>query len=216
MNRIANKTIKRKIFDFSYQNSLSHLGSCIAAVDIIEEIFSLKKEGEPFILSAGHAGVALYAVIESRGGKSISDIFKHHNNIHPDKCTDCGLDCTSGSLGHGLGISAGMALTRREDNIYVLVSDGELAEGSCYEALRFAYDQKLSNLKIYVNVNGWGAFGKIDPARITSMLRPFDGVLDITVILSDYSDFTFLNGLSAHYVTMDDGMYKQAMELLNE
>jgi hypothetical protein len=77
-------------------------------------------------------------------------------------------------------------------------------------------EQKLVNLKLYVNVNGWGAYKKIDPQRITAMLRPYEHDLDITVILTDCTDFPFLRGLDAHYVTLDDELAKQAGELVKE
>lgn len=216
MNRISNKAVKRRIIQFSKEHNLSHLGSCLGVVDIIKEIYEVKAADEEIILSAGHGGIALFAVIESRGGRTMEEIWAHHGNIHPDYCADCGISCSSGSLGHGLGISCGIAVSNREKNVYVVVTDGELAEGSCFEALRFAFDNRLSNLKIFVSVNGYGAYGQINPARITSLLRPFDGVLDITVILSDYSDFPFLRGLQGHYVTLTDETYQQAMDLLTE
>src|SRR5258708_998336 len=106
---ITNKELKRRILEISYEKKLSHLGSCLTAVDIIKEIYDVKKPEERFILSSGHAGLALYVVLESFGGRNAMDIFNHHG-VHPDRCLDCGLDCSTGSLGQGLGIAVGMAL----------------------------------------------------------------------------------------------------------
>lgn len=187
----------------------------MTAVDIIEEIYALKKDHEPFVLSSGHAGLAQYVVLESRGGRNAEDIFNHHG-VHPDRCELCHLDVSAGSLGHGLPIACGLALSDRTQNVYCLISDGEMAEGSIWEALRFMQEQQLYNLKLYVNINGWGAYGKINPAHITSRLRTYEQGLDITVILTDCSDFSFLRGLDAHYVVMDETMYTEAVGLLTE
>src|SRR3972149_3966120 len=107
--RITNRELKRRIIEISFKHKLSHIGSCMTSVDIIKEIYDRKKPEEKFVLSSGHAGLALYAVIESLGGAKAEDIFTHHG-VHPDHCIRCGLDCSSGSLGHGLGIAVGMAL----------------------------------------------------------------------------------------------------------
>ena len=217
MNRIANKSLKKRILEISKAHNLSHLSSCLTAVDIIKEIYDLKKEDEPFVLSSGHAGLALYVVLEATGQKTAEAIYAHHG-VHPDRCGDCHLDCSSGSLGHGLGIAVGMALSNPNRNVYCLVSDGEMAEGSIFEALRIAQEAALQNLKIYVNVNGWGAYGRINPAKITSLLRPYEQGLDITVVLTEgtYEDFSFLRGVDGHYTTLDDDSYKTGMELVVE
>src|SRR3990167_9944167 len=161
MSTIKNKDLKRHITDISYRKGLSHLGSVLTAVDIIDEIFKIKKPDEKFVLSSGHAGLALYVVLEKYGGKNAEDIFDHHG-VHPDRCSSCNIDCSAGSLGHGIGIAVGMALADRNKNVYCLISDGECAEGSVWEALRIYKEHSLSNLKIYVNINSYAAYQKID------------------------------------------------------
>ena len=61
---IVNKELKKRILEISYKKKLSHLGSCLTAVDIIDEIFKIKKPDEKFVLSSGHAALALYVVLE--------------------------------------------------------------------------------------------------------------------------------------------------------
>ena len=149
---ITNKELKKRTIEISYEKGLSHLGSCLTAVDIIEEIYNTKKPDEKFVLSAGHSGLALYCVLEKHGGRDAEDIFDHHG-VHPDRCRDCGIDCSAGSLGHGIGIAVGFALGDRSRNVYCLISDGECAEGSVWEALRISQEQNLTNLQLYVNIN---------------------------------------------------------------
>ena len=145
--------LERRIIDLSYKHKLSHIGSCITAVHIIDEIFAEKGDGI-FVLSNGHAGLALYVVMEKYGlGDADALLTKH--GIHPN--TDAHIFCSTGSLGHGIGIAVGAAMSDRSRKVYCLISDGECAEGSVWEALRIAAEQHLDNLIVHLNANGYGA-----------------------------------------------------------
>lgn len=158
---MANKDL---ILEISKRLGLSHIGSNLTALPIIEEIFKIKKLDEKFVLSNGHAGLALAVVMY---GDKAEDIIKE--NIHADRSW---CDCSTGSLGH-FGIAVGMALSDRTKNVYVMVSDGEMAEGSCWEALRIAGEQKLYNLKVYVNANGFASYQSVDLDLLENRLRTF-------------------------------------------
>lgn len=203
---ILNKDLKRRIIEISYKHNLSHLGSCLSAVDIIDEIYSIKKPHEHFILSSGHAGLALYCVLEKYLGLDAEKIFNHHG-VHPDRCEECHIDCSSGSLGNGLSIGVGMAIADRTKNVYCLISDGECAEGSIYEALTIAEDNKLDNLRVYLNFNGWGAYRETKARDINSL--PFH-----YLVQKSEFELPFLKGQSAHYYTMKEEDYKQALNIL--
>ena len=205
---IENPELKRRILEISYNNRLSHLGSCLTAVDIIYEIFQQKQPEERFVLSSGHAGVALYTVLEAMGGRNAEEIFEHHG-VHPDRCIDCGIDCSSGSLGQGLPISVGMALANRRKNVYCLISDGETAEGSIWEALRIAYEQKLDNLHIYLNANWYGAYSEINPYKLQKRVEAFGFPVDVRISRL-YS--SVLNGQDAHYKVLNEKEYKTLMQ----
>lgn len=210
--KINNLKLKRRIIDISYRNKLSHIGSCLTAIDIIQEIYDIKKPNEKFILSSGHAGLALYVVLEAHGGRSAEEIFAHHG-VHPDRCEMCKIDCSSGSLGQGLPIAVGMALANRDLNVYCLISDGESSEGSVWEALQIATDLHLINLKIYVNINGWGAYREINTKLLKDKLSFFGG-LNIETRETNVEQLPFLLGQSAHYMIMNEEDYKLAMEVL--
>lgn len=193
---MRNEDLKQRILDISYEHNLSHLGSNLSAVDIIDEIYAQKKPEEPFILSSGHAGLALYCVLEKYGGRNAEESFLHHG-VHPDRCTDCQLDCSTGSLGQGLPIAVGMALADRDRRVWCLISDGECAEGSIWESLRVADEQKLDNLQLYVNMNGYGAYDAIDQEKLTRRLLAFYPLINIYHTTVEQTPF--LKGLNAHY-----------------
>lgn len=219
---ITNKDLKKRILEISYKHKLAHIGSCITAVDIIDEIYATKKPNEKFILSSGHAGLALYCVIEkyTKGdatgltqGLDAEDIFKHHG-VHPDRCKDCQLDCSTGSLGMGVSIATGMALADRTKNVYVLLSDGEMAEGVVYESLRFANEQKLTNLKVHVNCNGYGAYRETNHDEILGLLMLFRN-LDMRLWQTNVDEWPkWLQAQIGHYVIMSYDQHQEALRCL--
>lgn len=210
---IENKNLKRTILEVSFKYGLSHLGSCLTAVDIIAKIYEQKKDSEPFILSSGHAGLALYSVLSDKyKHKTAEEIFNHHG-VHPDRCADCYLDCSTGSLGQGLPIAVGMALADRSKDVYCLVSDGEMQEGSCHEAAEVMFNEKVTNLKVYINCNGWGAYKSID---FRHLKRRFEAYYDQNIFFKNTNcDYLpFLKGQDAHYHTMTEAELQDALEIL--
>jgi transketolase len=150
-----------RILEISHKHRLSHLGSNIGAVDILDEIYGKRQAGDPFILSSGHAGLALYVILEKYLGMDPEDLLVRHG-IHPDKDLAHGLYCSTGSLGLGLPIAVGRALADRSRNVWCLISDGECAEGSIYEACNIIRRYKITNLKVYINWNFFGAYHETD------------------------------------------------------
>lgn len=216
MSQIKNRELKKRIIDISYEHHLSHLSSSLTSLDIINDIFSNKKEDEKFVLSSGHSGLALYVALENywkaRGRNIDAEYLLEHCGIHPDRKNAYDyIDCSTGSLGQGLPIACGMALADKSRNVYCLISDGECAEGSIWEAIRLAYENHLTNLKIYVNINGWGAYKKIDVANLIEDLTIWKkrGV-NIEICETNIKLFEDvvdgLKGQSAHYyqLTEDD------------
>lgn len=205
---MKNEELKKRILETSYKKGLSHIGSCLTAVDIIDEIFQQKRPDDKFVLSSGHAGLALYVILEKYKGLDAETIFDHHG-VHPDRCSQCGIDCSSGSLGHGLGIAVGMALADRKKHVYCLISDGECAEGSIAEALRIKSFYELTNLQVYLNDNGIGAY------RSTGADIKVTNLYTINSRSTDMEGWpSWLQGQQAHYVVMDEKMYKEALEVV--
>src|SRR3990167_6203894 len=98
--------IKKRILEISYQRKLSHIGSCLTSAPIILEIMEKKNQNEPFILSNGHAALGLYCVNEALYGIDAQEAWEAHGT-NPDHCKEHNLDCSTGSLGNGIGIALG-------------------------------------------------------------------------------------------------------------
>jgi len=191
--------LQKRIFEITFQEKLSHLSSCLSALPIIHEIYDQKKEDEIFILSNGHAGLALYCELESRYGID-PVMLLHKHGIHPGKDLENKLYCSTGSLGSGLPIAAGHALADRNKNVWCMISDGEAAEGSIWESLRFAHEQQLDNLRVYVNINGMGAYDYIDVDYLEKRLLAF--LPTINIRKSEPTKLPFAEGLLSHYYVM--------------
>src|SRR5690349_4790638 len=91
------KKLRLRIMQLSHNSNLSHLGSCLTVIDLIDEIYRTKKRDEKFILSNGHAGIALYVILEKHGflkEKQIKIL-----NIHPDRHLKHDIHVSTGSLG---------------------------------------------------------------------------------------------------------------------
>lgn len=194
-------TLERRILDISYKYQLSHIGSCLTAVSIIDEIYQRKQLEDKFVLSCGHAGVALYVVLEKYSMHCITadELYENHG-VHPNK--DEHIDCSTGSLGQGLPIALGMALADRSRNVYCLISDGECSEGSIYEALNVKEKYSISNLIIYMNWNEYGAYDKIG-----GIWEALPG--EFNVIPTDNQWFMQRYGQEAHYKILNQQEYEK-------
>ena len=109
--------LEKRIFDISYRHKLSHLSSNLSSVGIIDEIYSIKKDNEPFILSNGHAGLALYVVLEKYYGIDPEMLHEKHG-VHPNRDIENKIYYSAGSLGCGLPAACGMAIADKNRNVY--------------------------------------------------------------------------------------------------
>lgn len=150
---------RKKILDISQLVSALHIGGSFSSVEIADCIYNiLKEKKDKFILSKGHAGILQYVILNDL--KIMSD--RHLDDyctgngilgVHPDY-KNPGIEASTGSLGHGLAIAAGIAYAKTKSNIYVLLSDGELQEGSVWEAALFISSINLKNIIIVIDNNG--------------------------------------------------------------
>jgi transketolase len=153
------KKYRKKILEISQTVSALHIGGSFSSVEIVDCIYNmLKKSADKFILSKGHAGILQYVVLNDLGIIKTSDLEKYQKKngflgVHPDYGSP-GIMASTGSLGHGLGIVAGMALASNEKKyFYILLSDGELQEGSVWEAALIISSLKLNNIIVIVDNN---------------------------------------------------------------
>jgi transketolase len=157
----------------------SHVASALSMADIIAVLYGKVLTVDPsnpraadrdrFILSKGHAGAGLYACLAERGFMPISRLATHYQNGselsgHVSHKGIPGVEVSTGSLGHGLAIAAGMALSAKLDGathrVFVLLSDGECDEGSTWEAALFAGHHRFDNLVVIVDYNEIQSLGR--------------------------------------------------------
>ena len=143
----------------------SHIGSCLSVADLLAVVQSLVQENnDKLIFSKGHAAAAMYASLANHHiipedllktfGSDNSELIGHVNHAVD------GVNFSTGSLGHGLPLGIGVAIASKSKHVYVIVSDGELNEGTTWESLAIASQLKLSNLTLIVDANGMQSFGK--------------------------------------------------------
>lgn len=185
-----------RILGISKKLKLAHIGSCLTSVNIIDEIYKIKGDDEKFILSSGHAGLALYVVLEKYYGFDAEKLYLKHG-MHPNRDIADKIYCSTGSLGMGLMIALGMAVADRTQNVYCLISDGECFEGSIWEVSNATAKYNVTNLKIYLNYNGLAAYQHVDENILTKV----HSILPITIRRTHVEQYG-LNGLSAHYVIL--------------
>lgn len=167
--------IRRIILEQAKRANVGHIGSALSIADIITALYgnvlSIPDPDDPdrdrFILSKGHAAMAVYAALFLKGWLTEDDLNTFCTDgtllgVHPEHMLR-GVDFSTGSLGHGLSIGTGAALAARlqrsSRRVFVLVSDAECNEGSLWEAVMFAGHHRLSNLIAIIDLNGQQAFG---------------------------------------------------------
>ena len=157
------KNLREEILNVSSERKTGHIPSAFSILEILYYLhsYTMKKE-DVFLLSKGHGCLALYAVLLEMGlvTKKEFDSFSSYDSIlggHPDRNKIPGVFCSSGSLGHGLPISVGVALAKKiqqkEGCVYCLIGDGESNEGAIWEAAMLASHLKLKNLICLVDQN---------------------------------------------------------------
>jgi transketolase len=165
--------LRRTILEQAHRAGVGHIGSALSVVELLVAVFGVLRgvpedpDRDRFVLSKGHAALALYAALHAAGRLSREQLEGYCGDAtllgtHPEHELD-GVDFSTGSLGHGLSIGTGAALAARmqgsERRVFVLVSDAELNEGSLWEAVMFAAHHRLARLVAVVDANGQQALG---------------------------------------------------------
>ncbi|GAF92205.1 unnamed protein product, partial [marine sediment metagenome] len=148
-----------------------HFGGALSCVELLTTLyFDQLKENDNFILSKAHASTTLYSILSKKGiiDKKILKTYGKKNSclgVHAETHLIPGIEFSCGSLGHGLSFGTGMALANKINNkdgrIYVLLGDGELEEGSVWEAAMFAAHHNLNNLVAIIDYNKIQSMGRI-------------------------------------------------------
>ena len=154
----------------------SHIGSCLSVADLLAVVqYFVQENNDKLIFSKGHAAAAMYAsladlkiISESSLNEFCADgteLIGHVNHIVE------GVSFSTGSLGHGLPLGLGIAIASKHKHVYVVISDGELNEGTTWESLAIASQLKLNNLTLIIDANGIQSFGNTNEILNLEPLR---------------------------------------------
>ncbi len=172
--------VRSRLVQMSHDAKAGHLGSQLSCVDILVALYfggvlriDPSKPDDPdrdrFILSKGHAIATQYVCLAMRGFFPVDELATYGragSRLPEQPAPNCvpGLECATGSLGHGLGIGVGLALAakirKRPYRVFVVLGDGECNEGSVWEAAQLAAAWNLGNLTMIVDANGWQGIGR--------------------------------------------------------
>jgi transketolase len=169
MYKKISSLIRKKILEIAYIKKANHIGSNLSIVDILVVLYKdqiKKNNNNKLILSKGHACLSLYCILNYFKFLSSKNLDKYSDNnsvmmSHASHKVP-GVFFSTGSLGHGLSYAAGKCYINKKDKIFVLLSDGELNEGSNWEALLFIAHHKLTNLIIIVDYNKLQGIDHVD------------------------------------------------------
>ena len=186
-----------------------HVGSSLSCLEMVVFIkFSLMQPGDEFILSKGHAAALLYSTLAEEGLLSEQDIESFYKNgthlsAHPPVNKIKGIPFATGSLGHGLSIAAGFGLSnklkKQSRKIFCVTSDGEINEGSTWEAALFIAHHGLKDIVWFIDRNHLQGFGRTED---TLKLEPLDKKLEsfgFQVAIANGHDFDSLKNAHAQF-----------------
>lgn len=210
------RAIRRHVIDGSHRANIGHIGSCLSIAGVLGALHGQALRGrlddpdrDRFVLSKGHAALALYAALHETGQLTLEQLESYCTDGspvagHPEHVLE-GVELSTGSLGHGLSVAAGSALGARicgsPGRCFVLLSDAECNEGSTWEAVMFAAQHRLSNLIALVDANGQQALGYTRD------------ILDLEPLAQRWSDF----GWDAREVDGDDaGAVAEGLAAIDE
>lgn len=163
--------LREQILRISNSSGHGHIPTCFSIVEMLQATYDCMRfdparpdwdQRDIFILSKGHASLALYVTLAQRGFFPMQEVYtfgKHLSRFgcHADRLKVPGVEASTGSLGHGIGLAVGMALAfkiaKNTRRAFTLIGDGESNEGTVWEAVMVAVDQKLSNLTILYDHN---------------------------------------------------------------
>lgn len=201
--------LQRRCLDISYKHRLSHISSVLTTVDIIDEIYNVKKPDDAFVLGNSHAALALWVALEKRGQCDAEEMVEKYGT-HAHRDMEHGVWVSGGSLGQPETVAVGMALADRTKDVYLVTSDGACAEGSVWESLRIAAEQRLENLRVTVISNGTSAYGPVDQEYLEHRLKTTYPLIFARVNLFDFPDW--LQGVPGHYVVMNEMQYREVLK----
>jgi transketolase len=253
LDKFSINVAKKRLLKMHFESGVGHIGGNLSCLDSMMIVFhEYLKSDDEFILSKGHAAGALYTTLWTVGILRDDHLLNFHKDGtslggHPPSSGIERILFATGSLGHGISLAAGTALAfnikGEGRSVYCLASDGELQEGSSWEAIIFMAHHQLANLTILVDCNGLQGFGTTSEVASMSALEEklsgfnlevlqvnghnlteIRGALDVKtnhpkiVLLKTVKGFgiSFMeNKMEWHYLPLTDKLYEQAIKELD-
>ena len=190
------KDIRLSMLKMLLNLGFGHFGGSLSVVETLAVLYGAVMRIDPknpdwdgrdyMVLSKGHAGPALYAALAIKGYFTKEELMTLNINgthlpSHPDRLLTKGVDATTGSLGQGVSLAAGIAMAEKisgkDNRVFTILGDGELNEGQCWEAFQFIAHHKLNNLTVFVDYNKLQLDGTLEeiikPFSLTEKFRAF-------------------------------------------
>jgi transketolase len=166
---------RKRILDVSQKVGALHIAPAFSCLEMTDVIYHglMRSQRDLFVMSKGHGCMSQYVILEDLGVMPTEEIERYCTpagilGAHPDRGNP-GIEASTGSLGHGLGISVGMAYAEKlkgeDSRVYVVLSDGELQEGSTWEAVMTAANHRLDNLLLFVDMNDFSGLERMSEAH---------------------------------------------------
>ena len=190
------KDIRLSMLKMLLNLGFGHFGGSLSVVETLAVLYGAVMKIDPknpdwdgrdyMVLSKGHAGPALYAALAIKGYFPKEELMTLNINgthlpSHPDRLLTKGVDATTGSLGQGVSLAAGIAMAEKisgkDNRVFTILGDGELNEGQCWEAFQFIAHHKLNNLTVFVDYNKLQLDGTLEeiikPFSLTEKFKAF-------------------------------------------
>jgi transketolase len=200
-------SIKKRFLGMYRSANAGHVGCSLSCAEILTYVqFGWMKEGDEIILSKGHAAAALYSTLAEAGKLTEEEIATFYKNAtylaaHPPTNKIKGIPFATGSLGHGLSLAAGLGMANKlkktSKQIFCVTSDGEINEGSTWEAAMFIAHHKLTNVVWLVDRNRLQGFGKTEEVMGLDPLDKKIEAFGFDVMFIDGHDFAQFDAAKA-------------------
>mgnify|MGYP001561673014 CR=1 FL=1 len=209
------KKIRLAILKTSFETQACHIGSALSCVEILVTLYwKILKKNDVFIFGKASGASALYCVLAERGIIKKSKVNEYLKK-YPLASTEVkGVVHSVGSIGHALPVAVGMAFGDRKRNVYVLLGDADVQEGTFWESILFTRHHKLDNLHILIDRNHLQACGDTedilgirDALKVLQFIFPFR----ITETLKGKGVYFMENDYTWHYKNLDKNTYEKAI-----
>jgi transketolase len=207
---------RETILKASFTAGACHIGSALSCISILIDVYyNLMKGDDIFIFSKASGVSALYAVLAERWTFPKDKVAYYLKKYPLADSNVPGVFCCTGSLGHGVSIAVGVAWADKTRNVYCLMGDGEVTEGSLWESVLFARHHKLKNLKLIVDRNNLvacnsveGTISTFQPLHALAKLFP----IDIRYTIKGDGISYLENKVSSHYMNLTKELLDKALQ----